>query len=206
MSTYSVDMAKVRAPGPAEEAQPATGPPLSTTATHGSEPRDGEIPLAKVYVVGLWRRMAAAVIDLTLVAPVIAIAAFVVIKVAGGGLSTWRVLRPELLLELALQGGWAFYGSITLVLLLALLYGFVFISTVGSTPGLRWMRVRVINIYGDRPEWWRVLLRGVSGVVGLLLLGLGMLWIGFDREKRGLHDWIAGTYAIRSGVAHQARG
>ena len=28
-------------------------------------------------------------------------------------------------------------------------------------------------------------------------LGLGFAWIGFDREKRGLHDWLAGTYVVR---------
>jgi uncharacterized RDD family membrane protein YckC len=28
-------------------------------------------------------------------------------------------------------------------------------------------------------------------------LFLGFLWIGFDSEKRGLHDWIAGTYVVR---------
>jgi len=22
------------------------------------------------------------------------------------------------------------------------------------------------------------------------------LWIGFDREKRALHDWVAGTYVV----------
>jgi uncharacterized RDD family membrane protein YckC len=24
------------------------------------------------------------------------------------------------------------------------------------------------------------------------------LWMGFDSEKRGLQDWIAGTYVIRA--------
>jgi uncharacterized RDD family membrane protein YckC len=30
-----------------------------------------------------------------------------------------------------------------------------------------------------------------------MTLSLGYLWIAFDAEKRGLHDWIAGTYVIR---------
>jgi uncharacterized RDD family membrane protein YckC len=29
-------------------------------------------------------------------------------------------------------------------------------------------------------------------------LALGFLWIGFDREKRGLHDWLADTYVVRA--------
>ena len=50
----------------------------------------------------------------------------------------------------------------------------------------------------ERPEWWRAFLRGWAVLLGVALLGMGLLWIGFDREKRGLHDWLAGTYVIRS--------
>jgi uncharacterized RDD family membrane protein YckC len=28
-------------------------------------------------------------------------------------------------------------------------------------------------------------------------LGLGFLWIGFDSEKRGLQDWVSGTYVVK---------
>ena len=35
-------------------------------------------------------------------------------------------------------------------------------------------------------------------LAGLATAFLGFLWIGFDAEKRGLHDWIAGTYVIRA--------
>jgi hypothetical protein len=34
-------------------------------------------------------------------------------------------------------------------------------------------------------------------LAGIATLFLGFLWIGFDHEKRGLQDWIAGTYVIR---------
>ena len=29
--------------------------------------------------------------------------------------------------------------------------------------------------------------------------GLGVLWIAFDREKRGFHDHLARTYVVRGG-------
>ena len=44
----------------------------------------------------------------------------------------------------------------------------------------------------------RTLLRTSGYVLSAVLFSLGFLWIGFDREKRGLHDWIAGTYVIRA--------
>jgi uncharacterized RDD family membrane protein YckC len=33
---------------------------------------------------------------------------------------------------------------------------------------------------------------------GAVTLGLGFLWIGFDSEKRGLHDWLSGTYVVKA--------
>lgn len=204
MSTYSVAMANAPKDGHESEVRPDAADPGCATGQVAPRARDeDDVAAPVVHVAGLWRRLAAACIDLVLIAPVLGLAAFVALKVVGSEIPR-STLRLELFLELAIRGGAAFYGSVAALVVLALLYGFVFVSTVGSTPGLRWMRVRVINIYGEHPEWWRVLLRGVAGVVGLLLLGLGMLWIGFDREKRGLHDWLAGTYAIRSGVAHRA--
>ena len=76
----------------------------------------------------------------------------------------------------------------------------LFVAITGRTPGLKLLRVRVINVYGERPEWWRACLRCGGFVIGLLLLGLGLLWIGFDRHKRGLHDWLAGTYVVRQRI------
>ena len=35
-----------------------------------------------------------------------------------------------------------------------------------------------------------------SGWVTAALAAPGLLWIGFDREKRGLHDWLTHTYAV----------
>ena len=68
----------------------------------------------------------------------------------------------------------------------------------GRTPGMRLLRLRIINPYGEPPGALRALVRTAGYVLSFATLSLGFLWIGFDREKRGLHDWIAGTYVIRS--------
>ena len=34
-------------------------------------------------------------------------------------------------------------------------------------------------------------------VLGLAIAVLGFLWIAFDSEKRGWHDWLAGTYVVK---------
>jgi uncharacterized RDD family membrane protein YckC len=58
--------------------------------------------------------------------------------------------------------------------------------------------VRVIDVYGEPPSALRALARTLGYFVAAATGGLGFLWIGFDREKRGLHDWISGTYVIKA--------
>ena len=54
---------------------------------------------------------------------------------------------------------------------------------------------------GERPSIVRSLVRTPAYLPSLVLLALGLLWIGFDREKRGLHDWLADTYVVK-GASH----
>jgi uncharacterized RDD family membrane protein YckC len=155
---------------------------------------EGGVP---VRVAGLWRRSIATVVDAVILSPLLIALGWLAFRLTGFHLPVRPQLRLESVLELFLEGGTPLWGLIATGLVIVLLYGFVFMSTSGATPGLRLMRLRVINLYGDPPEWWRVLLRCLGFVISVLLLGLGFLWIGFDREKRGLHDWLAGTYVIR---------
>jgi uncharacterized RDD family membrane protein YckC len=67
-----------------------------------------------------------------------------------------------------------------------------------ATPGMRLFKMRVIDPYGDPPGAIRAAVRVVGYLASICTLSLGFLWIGFDREKRGLHDWIAGTYVVKS--------
>ena len=150
-----------------------------------------------VHVVGFWRRLIASLVDTLILLPFLALGLYLVARISGVSLHRLGTLRVETFLELAIQGGVIFYGLLGLVVTLAMLYTFLFVATTGRTPGLKLLRIRVINIYGERPEWWRAVLRSGGVVIGLLILGLGLLWIGFDRQKRGLHDWLAGTYAVR---------
>lgn len=154
-----------------------------------------------VTVAGLFRRLIASLVDALLLAPALLLAGWLTLRITGYRLPLGPELRIESTLELFLEGGGMLYGLLGMGLVLLLLYGFLFMSTTGATPGLRLLRARVINPYGETPEWWRVALRALGFILSLALLGLGFLWIGFDREKRGLHDWLAGTYVIRTARA-----
>ena len=58
--------------------------------------------------------------------------------------------------------------------------------------------MKVIDVYGDPPSPARCVARCAGYLASVATLFLGFLWIGFDSEKRGLQDWIAGTYVIRA--------
>jgi uncharacterized RDD family membrane protein YckC len=150
-----------------------------------------------VFVAGLWRRLAAVVLDAACLVPVFFLVAWIAFGISGARLPSKIEPRLEAVLELFLGGGTLLYSLLALGILLLLIYGFLFTATLGATPGLRLLGLRVINGYGEPPEWWRAVLRGFGLLTSGILLGLGFLWIGFDRSKRGLHDWIAGTYVVR---------
>ena len=151
-----------------------------------------------VRVVGFWRRAAAATVDALCLSPAMALLGWLAFRATGIRLFTSSELRFESMLELFLEGGGLVYSLLAMGIVIVLLYGFLFTATTGATPGLRLLRLRVINVYGDSPEWWRGLLRCLGLLAAGLVLGLGLVWVGFDREKRGLHDWLAGTYVIRA--------
>jgi uncharacterized RDD family membrane protein YckC len=171
--------------------QPGEQAPSSPAASAGRS----------VRVAGLWRRLIASLVDAVILSPLLVLLGWLAFRITGYRLALGPELRIESLLELVLEGGTMLYSLIGVGLIVLCLYFFLFMATTGATPGLRLLRLRVISVYGRTPEWWRALLRCGGWVLGLLLLGLGFVWIGFDREKRGLHDWVAGTYVIRAGSA-----
>jgi uncharacterized RDD family membrane protein YckC len=81
---------------------------------------------------------------------------------------------------------------------IGLTYLLLFQIVVGRTLGMRAMQIKIIDIYGDRPSAARCVARCAGYIAGVATLFLGFLWMGFDSEKRGLQDWIAGTYVIRA--------
>jgi uncharacterized RDD family membrane protein YckC len=107
-------------------------------------------------------------------------------------------LGPDYVVDMAVNGGVLAESGVAMLVILAFLYFFLFTALRGQTFGKHLMRVKVIDAYGERPSIMRALLRTVAYVPSLLLLALGFLWIGFDREKRGLHDWLADTYVVKA--------
>ena len=153
-----------------------------------------------VQVVGFWKRTVAAAIDFAIVIPAALLVTLLVTKIAGVHLppSNIHLLDIDLWIDLLLRTDPALLTAFGLALAIGMTYLLVFQIILGRTLGMRVMRMKIIDVYGERPSPARCLARCGGYLAGVATLFLGFLWMGFDSEKRGLQDWIAGTYVIRA--------
>ena len=128
--------------------------------------------------MGFWIRLAAAVIDGVLVS----IVNFVVVNLVVG-------------LTFGLGDGlMRFFLSQAIFWI----YNVAFIAAKGQTLGKMALGIQVVDNQGRIPGIGSILLREVVGkTLSAFAVGLGYLWVAWDREKRGWHDHIAGTYVVR---------
>ena len=134
---------------------------------------------------GFWRRTGAYVLD-GIATGVIGFVVGVVVAIVG---EATKLTRADM-------------NNIAQVIgeIIGLAYFLYFWSAHGSgqTPGMRALRLRVIRTDGTYISVGRAFLRNIGLGISLICLGLGVIWIGFDKQKQGWHDKIADTYVIRT--------
>jgi uncharacterized RDD family membrane protein YckC len=81
-------------------------------------------------------------------------------------------------------------------LLIGAVYFVAFWSGTGQTPGMRVMRVRVLTTSGGSLSVRRSLVRFVGLILAIAPLFLGFLPVPFDRRRRALPDFLAGTVVV----------
>lgn len=84
-----------------------------------------------------------------------------------------------------------------IVIFLIGFYFTFFIGWTGQTIGKMLLGLKVVNIAGKPVGYGRAFLRYIGYHICFLTIGLGFLLIAVDRNKRGLHDFLAGTCVIR---------
>jgi uncharacterized RDD family membrane protein YckC len=142
---------------------------------------------------GVASRGAALVVDAFAIVAgtaVIGGAASLVAAVVGG-------LRPEWLAQALL--------SLTTVAI-AVGYFVLFWHTAGQTLGMRLMHVRVLSRRSDgRLTFWQAILRTVGLALAIIPCFLGFVPALFDRRRRALPDYLAGTEVVYDDApAHSA--
>lgn len=88
-------------------------------------------------------------------------------------------------------------GSI-LSIAVGIAYTVGFWTALGATPGKMALGIEITTVDGDSIGFGRALLRYVGYLASTITLLIGFLMIAFTRQKRGLHDYIAGTVVIKS--------
>jgi uncharacterized RDD family membrane protein YckC len=89
-------------------------------------------------------------------------------------------------------------GSLVLWALYAFYYVLHGWARRGGTPGLRLLGLRLADTRHQVPiGWGRALLRLLGVVLSTLTLGVGFLLPAFRKDRRALHDLVAGTEVLR---------
>jgi uncharacterized RDD family membrane protein YckC len=157
--------------------------------------RVAEPPPAEGLVLGTrWGRLGAALIDLVIGVGAYFAAGPLVIRLLGA-LNRDRVMDDL----------WVLAGSQTLgYLLFVLLHGWL-LARRGQTIGKRIVGLRIVRPDGRPAGPLRLFgLRYATGFLLMMVPALGMLYalvdtlLIFGRQRRCLHDWIAGTIVVQA--------
>lgn len=73
----------------------------------------------------------------------------------------------------------------------------------GAAPGKMAVSAKIVDAQtGGHPSTGQFVGRCFAMLMSVLPLGLGVLWIVFDKRKQGWHDKLAGTVVMRKDAAH----
>ncbi len=141
----------------------------------GPAPDHGE----QLSTAGVWRRIAAGVYDLLLLAAVWMLTTLILVMLRGGQAISPGALGYQLLL---LGVAAAFYVSCWM--------------RGGQTLGMRTWRIRLEQRSGEAIDLRTGMLRFAAGLLSILSCGAGLLWLWIDRDALTWHDRLAGTRVV----------
>lgn len=124
-----------------------------------------------VIYAPLWRRLAATLYDMIAIVAIWFCLSFAIV-----GFRNFRAIEPHTL----------WFNSV--LLLSAMLYLSWSWHKGGQTLGMRAWRIRLHNKSGQNLGWFACVLRFWISLISIGALGLGVVWILFDRHRRTWHD------------------
>ena len=104
------------------------------------------------------------------------------------------LIIPNIIIGLVVESP----ASILLQFAIGIVYTIGFWTAEGATPGKMAMGLRITTVEGEPIDFGKAVLRYIGYFVSGITLGIGYLMIAFTRDKRGLHDLIAGTVVIQT--------
>ncbi len=128
------------------------------------------------------RRLAAGLVDVGLMVSLDAVVVVLTLRLAG--------------LDVRLLGALPLVPLVAFLILLNAGYVVVLTLAGGQTFGKMVFGVRVVDQTGRPVTTSVALLRAIAYLVSVLPLGLGIIWMFLDSERRALHDRVAGTRVL----------
>lgn len=168
---------------PAVESSPAFDWPVEEPTVEAAPPRTADSRLERAAAADegdhLGARMRAGAIDAAILIAIDIVVVWLTLRVAGLESGEWR------LIPLVPLAGFLF--------LLDVAYQVTFVAASGQTIGKMLTNLRVTAHDGGRVPFGHAVVRGVALVLCAVPLGLGLLPLFLDPERRGAHDRLAGT-------------
>jgi uncharacterized RDD family membrane protein YckC len=130
---------------------------------------------------GFWIRLGAGVIDVTIIVLFLYIICRLILE--------FTTVTVFLILS------WFATGCIVWFIVIVYFTGFW--AWRGQTPGKIIMGIKIIRTDSSPLTLTYALLRFAGYILSTLTIGIGFVWIGFDKRKQGLHDKIADTYVVK---------
>ncbi len=151
--------------------------------------------LQETEYMGFWIRFAAFVVDWIVIYALSAlIAALIGIPLIAGDAEQTATDDLSVILEnFNYSFLLLFCGAFTA-------YGILMTALRGQTLGKMLLRIQVVDADGNVPPWPRAVARELlRGAISLALFPLGLLylWVALDTRRRGLHDYLGGSYVVR---------
>jgi uncharacterized RDD family membrane protein YckC len=151
-----------------------------TTVLHGSGAHYG----------GFWMRVVAKLIDgviLTVPLVLLLVVGIVVLLAPKGRLESRYVVALFPLFELLIQFGF---------LVIRIGYDIFFVGKYGATPGKMACGLCVVTADGGKVGYARATGRAFAEILSGMICEIGYLIVGFDDQKRALHDHICNTRVV----------
>jgi len=108
------------------------------------------------------------------------------------GVSIQNIPRDQLVECLIRQA-----ASLSLQMLIVAIAVLIFWFYKSSTPGKMLLRMKIVDAKtGGIPSKKQFLKRFFGYILSVLPIGIGFMWIYYDKKHQGLHDKLAGTLVI----------
>jgi uncharacterized RDD family membrane protein YckC len=153
------------------------------------QPFGGSVP--RMPYGGFWRRLLAYIIDAIILGIVIGAIdsiAMAIFRSGSGGMSAGTTAGSSIF---ALLVTWLYF---------ALMESSSYQATIGKLV----LGMRVTDVNGQRISFARATGRWFAKFLSTIILYIGFLMIAFTPQKRGLHDYIAGTLVYKASALQGA--